>query len=73
MSYVMFDDGTWTNDSPALFRVGKSGWQYGGKTVVIDENGKEYSIVINRLSRIVNLVEGDIELLVPRTADEMGF
>jgi Tfp pilus assembly protein FimT len=73
LSYVMFDDGTWTNDSPALFRVGKSGWQYGGKIVVIDENGKEYSIVINRLSRMIALVEGDTELLVPRTADEMGF
>jgi Tfp pilus assembly protein FimT len=73
LSYVMFDDGTWTNNSPALFRVGKSGWQYGGKIVVTDEDGKEYSIVINRLSRMINLVEGDTELLVPRAADEMGF
>jgi Tfp pilus assembly protein FimT len=73
LSYVMFDDGAWTNNSPALFRVGKSGWQYGGKIVVTDEDGKEYSIVINRLSRMVGLVEGDTELLVPRTADEMGF
>ena len=73
LSYVMFDDGTWTNNSPALFRVGKSGWQYGGKIVVTDEDGKEYSIVINRLSRMINLVEGDIDLLVPRPADEMGF
>jgi Tfp pilus assembly protein FimT len=73
LSYVMFDDGTWTNNSPALFRVGKSGWQYGGKIVVTDEDGKEYSIVINRLSRMINIVEGDTELLEPRAADEMGF
>ena len=73
LSYVMFDDGDWTNEAPALFRVGKNGWQYGGKIVVADEDGKEYSIVINRLSRMINFVDGDAEILMPRTADEMGF
>jgi Tfp pilus assembly protein FimT len=73
LSYVIFDDGDWTNEAPALFRVGKNGWQYGGKIVVTDENGKEYSIVINRLSRMINIVEGDVEMIMPRTADEMGF
>ena len=72
-SYVMFDDGDWTNEAPALFRVGKNGWQYGGKIIVRDQDGKEYSIVINRLSRMINLVDGDAEMLMPRTADEMGF
>ena len=72
-SYVMFDDGDWTNEAPALFRVGRNGWQYGGKIVVRDEGGKEHSIVINRLSRMINLVDGDAEILMPRTADEMGF
>jgi hypothetical protein len=72
-SYVMFDDGDWTNEAPALFRVGKNGWQYGGKIVVRDQDGREYSIVINRLSRMINLVDGDAEILMPRTADEMGF
>jgi hypothetical protein len=73
LSYVIFDDGDWTNESPALFRVGKSGWQYGGKVVVTDGEGKEYSIVINRLSRMIDLVDGDVEIIAPRTADEMGF
>jgi len=73
LSYVIFDDGEWTNEAPALFRVGKSGWQYGGKVVVMDESGKEYSILINRLSRIIDIVDGDVEILAPRTADEMGF
>ena len=73
LSYVIFDDGEWTNEAPALFRVGKSGWQYGGKIVVKDENGKEYSIVINRLSRMIDIVEGDVEITMPRPADEMGF
>ncbi|MBN1787916.1 MAG: hypothetical protein JW806_05915 [Sedimentisphaerales bacterium] len=71
--YVMFDDGEWTNESPALFRVGQHGWQYGGKVVLADEDGSEYSIVINRLNRMIELVTGDVEILTPRTADEMGF
>ncbi|MFA5293094.1 MAG: hypothetical protein WC496_08685 [Phycisphaerae bacterium] len=73
LSYVIFDDGDWTNEAPALFRVGKSGWQYGGKVVVMDENGQQYSILINRLSRTIDVVDGDVEILAPRTADEMGF
>jgi Tfp pilus assembly protein FimT len=73
LSYVIFDDGEWTNEAPALFRVGKNGWQYGGKIVVTDESGKQYSIVINRLSRMIDIVEGDVEITMPRTADEMGF
>jgi len=73
LSYVLFDDGDWTNESPALFRVGRSGWQYGGKVVVLDDSGKEYSIVINRLSRMIELNEGDTEILATRSADEMGF
>ncbi len=72
-SYVIFDDGEWTNEAPALFRVGKTGWQYGGKIVVADENGKEYSIVINRLSRMINIIDGDVEILTPKSEDEMGF
>ncbi|HBG28323.1 MAG: hypothetical protein A2Y10_02075 [Planctomycetes bacterium GWF2_41_51] len=71
--YVLFDDGEWTNQAPALFRVGKSGWQYGGKVVVIDDNGKEYSIIVNRLSRIIELREGDVEIVPSKTSDEMGF
>jgi hypothetical protein len=73
LSYVMFDDGEWTNEAPALFRVGPSGWQYGGKIVVTNEDGIEYSIVINRLNRMIDLTAGDVEILIPRTADEMGF
>jgi hypothetical protein len=69
----MFDDGDWTNEAPALFRVGKSGWQYGGKIVVADEDGREYSIVINRLSRMIGLFDGDVGILMPRSEDEMGF
>jgi hypothetical protein len=71
--YVLFDDGTWTNQDPALFRVGKFGWQYGGKISLLDDNGNEYTIVINRLNRMVELYEGDYEIVPPRTSEEMGF
>ncbi|MFA6186426.1 MAG: hypothetical protein WC770_04330 [Phycisphaerae bacterium] len=73
LSSVMFDDGQETNNAPALFRVGKTGWQYGGKIVVADENGKLYSIIVNRLSRKTEIVEGDAIILIPRTEEEMGF
>jgi hypothetical protein len=73
VSYVMFDDGQMTNNTAAMFRVGKTGWQYGGKIVVADENGKLYSIIVNRLSRKTDIVEGDAIIPTPRTEDEMGF
>ncbi|MEN6383719.1 MAG: hypothetical protein ABFD79_00815 [Phycisphaerales bacterium] len=73
VQYVLFDDGDWTNQAPALFRVGKFGWQYGGKISLLDDSGNEYTIVINRLSRMVDIYEGDYEILATRTPEEMGF
>ena len=64
-SYVLFDDGDYSNDGRAKFRAGHSGWQYGGKIVLLDEDEQEYSVVVNRLSRVIALKEGDVELLVP--------
>jgi len=72
-AYVLFDDGDWTNSAPALFRVGKFGWQYGGKISLLDESGNEYTLVINRLSRMIELYEGDVEITASRTSEEMGF
>lgn len=71
--YVMFDDGESTNEAPALFRAGKAGWQYGGKVVISDDEGNDYSIVINRLSRMIRLEYGDVEILRPRSPDEVAF
>ena len=73
LSYVMFDDGESTNEAPALFRAGRAGWQYGGKVVISDGEGKTYSIVINRLSRMIRLEYGDVEILMPRNPDEVVF
>jgi prepilin-type N-terminal cleavage/methylation domain-containing protein len=70
--YVWFDDGIDTN-TKAWFRVGPSGWQNGGKIVLLDEKDQPYTIVVNRINRIVTLEEGDIELLEPKAKDELPF
>ena len=73
VAYVEFDDGTYTNDFRAKFRAGLSGWQYGGKIVLMDEDERAYSVVVNRLNRMVVLKEGDVLLMQPRPKDEMLF
>lgn len=78
--YVEFDDLTNTGDADgdvltlkALFRVGHAGWQNGGKIVLLDENEQPYSIVVNRINRIITLEKGDVELLLPKRQDEVPF
>lgn len=70
--YVWFDDGVDTN-TRAWFRVGPSGWQNGGKIVLLDEKDRPYTIVVNRINRIVVLEEGDIELLAPKSKNDLPF
>jgi prepilin-type N-terminal cleavage/methylation domain-containing protein len=72
LTYVWFDDGVDTN-TRAWFRVGPSGWQNGGKIVLLDEKDRPYTIVVNRISRIVVLEEGDIELLEPKSKNDLPF
>ena len=74
-AYVLFDDLVATDEEHqiAKFRVGRTGWQNGGKIVLLDENEQPYSVVVNRLSRIVELKDGDVQFLMPRTQDEMQF
>lgn len=71
--YVWFDDGEFTNDDRAKFRAGHSGWQYGGKIVLLDEKEQAYSIVVNRLNRMITLEQGDVELILPKTKDDVPF
>jgi prepilin-type N-terminal cleavage/methylation domain-containing protein len=73
VSYVEFDDGDYTNEGWAAFRVGHSGWQYGGKIVLLDRDEQPYSVVVNRINRVVKLRQGDVGLLLPRSKDEMPF
>ena len=70
--YVWFDDGIDTN-TKAWFRVGPSGWQNGGKIVLLDEKDQPYTIVVNRINRIVTLEEGELELLEPKRKDDLPF
>jgi hypothetical protein len=75
ISYIQFDD--WTGTDENIFRVhfvaGHSGWQYGGKIVLLDEDERSYSVVVNRINRIITLKEGDVELLTPKREDEVLF
>jgi Tfp pilus assembly protein FimT len=71
--YVEFDDGEYTYDGRAKFRAGHSGWAYGGKIVLFDENERPYSVVVNRLNRIIRLEDGDFKLLEPKAQDEITF
>ena len=79
--YILFDDYeigyeerySFTNEGRAKFRAGRSGWQYGGVIVLLDEDDRPYTVVVNRISRVVTLKEGELEPLVPRRQDEMSF
>ncbi len=73
ISYVVFDDGDYTYEGQAKFRAGHSGWQYGGKIVLLDESDQPYSVIINRLNKTIELNEGDVTFLTPRGIDEMPF
>jgi len=73
VSYVMFDDGDYTNDGTAKFRAGHAGWQYGGKIVVLDDADQEYSVVVNRLSRTIEVKQGDVELPWPKAEEDVSF
>lgn len=73
IDYILFDDGTSTNDGRAFFRAGPSGWQSGSKIVLIDSEENEYTIIINRLNRIVKLEYGDTDFIEPKTLEELPF
>jgi Tfp pilus assembly protein FimT len=72
-SYVEFDDGDYTNDKPAKFRVGHAGWHYGGKIVFLDSSEQPHTVMVTRLNPIVKLVDGNPPLLRPKTKEEMPF
>ena len=73
ISYVLFDDGQYTNEDRAKFRASRAGWQFGGIIVLIDSNGQSWSIVVDRLSNIVRLQQGEAQIVWPRSKDELPF
>lgn len=73
VAYVLFDDGDYANEGLAKFRAGHAGWHYGGKIVLLDNDETPYSVVVNRLNRIVTLKRGDVKLLVPMAERDVAF
>lgn len=73
IAYVIFDDGVYTNQDIAKFRVGQSGWQAGGKIVFTDASERPYSVIVNRLNRNITLRDGDIDILLPKSPEEVPF
>ena len=71
--YMLFDDGEYINDGWAKFRVGHNGWRYGGIIVFVDEDDQPYSVVVNRMNRIVSLEKGEARILEPKFSDELSF
>lgn len=72
---VLFDDlvETSADYQMAFFRAGHAGWQNGGKIILLDEDDRPYTVLVNRLNRIVMLKEGDVELLMPKDESEVPF
>lgn len=73
LAYIEFDDGDYTNDSRAKFRIGRAGWTYGGKIVFLDESEQPYAVVVNRLTPVIRLTEGDPALMTPKGKEEVPF
>jgi hypothetical protein len=48
----------------ANFRAGRAGWQRGGRILVTNASGGEYSIMVNRLTGAVTVEKGNVPLLV---------
>jgi len=72
VAYVEFDDGTHTNEGRAKFRAGHSGWQYGGKVVFRDESEEAHTVAVGRLAPIVQLLQGNPELMRPKRDEQVS-
>jgi Tfp pilus assembly protein FimT len=78
IEYVVYDDLEDTRQkgdsvTEARFLAGKSGWQYGGKVVLLDENGQSWSILIHRFAKPVELVKGDADFYLPQYPEQVPF
>ena len=63
LDWILFDDFEYAIEETAFearFYAGHSGWQYGGKIVLLDADGNPYSVVVNRLSRLICFWPGDV-------------
>jgi len=74
VTYVEFDDGeeAYKNQDRAKFRAGRAGWQYGGKIVFL-EGERPHAVIVNRVTPIIQLLEGDPPLMKPKMKIEVPF
>lgn len=72
---ILFDDleEAGQDDQRARFVAGHIGWQYGGVIYLLDQNEKMYSVVVNRMNRIVELKAGEAVLLEPKAKEDVTF
>jgi hypothetical protein len=73
VEYVLFDDGEFADDTSVKFRAGKSGWQYGGAIVMVDEDEMFHSIVVNRLGNIISVEPGEAAIMYPLSQEDLPF
>ncbi|MCU0915146.1 MAG: hypothetical protein MUC88_11360 [Planctomycetes bacterium] len=71
---VEYDTGDYRNESTAKFRVGPAGWQWGGKIIFLDERLQaSYAVIVNRVTPIIQLLDGDPPLMTPKTKEQVPF
>lgn len=77
LDYVLYDDLEDTRNAEdvteARFLVGKSGWQYGGKVVLLDDDGLPWTIVIHRFAKPVELIQGEADIYLPQDSTNVPF
>jgi len=78
LDYVLYDDLEDTRElgqtmTEARFYAGHSGWQCGGKVVLRDRDGQPWSILVYRMGKPVELVKGDVPILLPQKSNELSF
>jgi type II secretory pathway pseudopilin PulG len=81
LEYVLFDDGTdtrdWNIEEADYFIVwlmaGRTGWNNSAKIVILDAEGEPHSIMTNRMSGKIELIEGDAYLPEPRDKRDVPF
>jgi len=73
VEYVLFDDGEFADNARVKFRVGKSGFQYGGVIVMFDEDEMPHSVVVNRMSNVITVESGEVGIMYPLSKEELPF
>lgn len=73
VEYVEFDDGAMAVSERSKFRAGHGGWQYGGRIVFRDQEDRPYTVVVNRLNRVIELLEGEVDIWKPMSEQEISF